>query len=46
MRIDDERLESLGTYFVHFDVATRYGISFEQFLRKVLNGTWTAYLSS
>jgi hypothetical protein len=43
--IPDDLLDRLGTYFVHFRIAERYGITFEQFVWKVLNGTWEAYLA-
>ncbi|WP_262495866.1 hypothetical protein [Paenibacillus sedimenti] len=41
----DERLERLGTYFVHFGIRERYCITFEQFIEKVVNGAWTAWLA-
>lgn len=36
----DERLHKLGTYFVHFDVLKRYGLTFERFLQLVTIGQW------
>jgi hypothetical protein len=46
--IDPEivRLDKLESYFNHFDVGNRYGISFKEFVRKVEAGTWVAYLAS
>jgi hypothetical protein len=41
MRIDDILLEKLGTYFCHWNVSERYGISFERFVEMVLIGTWS-----
>jgi len=41
-----ERLDKLKRYFDHFDIQERYGITFEQFQRKVTNGTWEAYLAA
>ncbi len=43
--MSDSRLEKLGQYFVRFAVRKRYGITFEQFVRKVELGTWDAYLA-
>lgn len=42
----DELLEKLGTYFVHFEIHSRYGISFEQFIAKVREGVWEAHLAA
>lgn len=39
------RLEKLKIYFDHFNIENRYKLSFDQFLRKVENGTWEAYLA-
>ena len=36
----DERLDKLGTYFVHFDINKRFGITFERFVEMVEQGTW------
>jgi len=44
--MDDDRLEKLGNYFVHFRIRERYGITFEEFVRRVEAGTWVAYLAS
>ncbi|WP_155702748.1 hypothetical protein [Paenibacillus psychroresistens] len=46
--IDPEikRLDKLESYFNHFDIGNRYGISFKEFVRKVDAGTWVAYLAS
>ena len=43
--IDDDLLDRLGEYFVRLDIGRRYHISFETFVRRVLSGTWTAYLA-
>jgi len=44
--MDDARLEKLGDYFVHFRIRERYGITFEEFVRRVEAGTWLAYQAS
>lgn len=41
----DDLIERLGTYFVYHRIRERYGLTFEQFVQKVLNGTWEAYLA-
>ncbi len=41
MRIDDQKLEQLGTYFCHWNISSRYGISFEWFVQMVILGTWS-----
>ncbi|WP_267890502.1 hypothetical protein [Paenibacillus bouchesdurhonensis] len=41
----DELLDRLGTYFIHYSVLERYGITFGVFLDKYLAGTWTPYLA-
>ncbi|MGG4032988.1 hypothetical protein ABEV74_04660 [Paenibacillus cisolokensis] len=41
----DERLEKLGEYFVHFQIGERYQITFEEFVRRVVIGTWVAHLA-
>jgi hypothetical protein len=38
--MSDERLEQLGKAFVHFEHNTRYGITFEQFIRLVDSDEW------
>lgn len=43
--MDDDLLDRLGRYFCYFDILNRYGITFEQFVRKVQNGTWEAWLA-
>jgi glutaredoxin-related protein len=40
-----ERLDKLLTYYDHFEVEERYGINFKQFVRKVDEGAWEAYLA-
>ena len=42
----DERLERLGTYFVHFELRKRLGITFEQFVEWVERGIWNAELAT
>ena len=42
----DERLERLGTYFVHFELRTRLGITFEQFVEWAHRGVWNAELAT
>lgn len=44
--MSNERLEKLATYFNHFDISNRYGITFEEFTERVQRGTWVAYLAS
>lgn len=46
LRMDDILLDKLGDYFVHFRIRERYGITFEEFVRRVEAGTWVAYLAS
>jgi|SanBayMetagenome_1026888.scaffolds.fasta_scaffold220597_1 hypothetical protein len=41
MRIDDTKLEKLGRYFCHWNISTRYGISFERFVQMVILDTWS-----
>lgn len=38
MKINDELLERLGTYFVYHEVYERYGISFETFVDRHQRG--------
>ncbi|MEO4052358.1 hypothetical protein [Solibacillus sp. CAU 1738] len=38
MKIDDEMLEKLGTYFVYHEVYSRYGITFETFVDRWVRG--------
>ena len=45
MRIADERLDKLGEYFVRLKIRERYGISFETFVRRVLDGIWKMYVN-
>ena len=42
----DERLERLGTYFVHFELRSRFGITFEQFVEWAHRGIWNAELAT
>ncbi len=41
----DELLDRLGTYFEHFDVGARYGITFADFVERVQRGAWLAWLA-
>lgn len=36
----DDLLERLGNYFVHMDIANRYGIPFSRFLEMWDRDTW------
>ncbi|MFJ8461955.1 hypothetical protein ACIQ57_22935 [Lysinibacillus xylanilyticus] len=38
MKINDELLERLGTYFVYHSVYENYGITFENFVERWLRG--------
>lgn len=38
MKINDEILERLGTYFVYHSVYENYGITFENFVERWLRG--------
>lgn len=38
MKINDELLEKLGTYFVYHDLHRRYGITFEKFVERWMRG--------
>ena len=37
---DDDRIEKLGKYFIHFNIQARFGISFHQFIIMVERGDW------
>lgn len=39
MKIEDMLLEKLGVFFVYHDLYNRYGITFENFIYRYLNGT-------
>lgn len=43
---DDERIEKLGTYFVHFRIHTRFGISFQTFCAMVDGGAWKGFIEN
>lgn len=45
MRVVDEYIERLGAYFVHQDIAARWGITFEQFFKIVERGDWEDLVS-
>ncbi|MFS1514589.1 hypothetical protein VQL36_19480 [Chengkuizengella sp. SCS-71B] len=40
-----DRVEKLRKYFEHFNVEEKYGISFQEFARRVQIGTWEAVLA-
>lgn len=41
-----DRIDKLGTYFVYHNVLSRYGFTFEQFVKKVDNGSWDLFVRS
>ncbi len=43
---EHDRIDKLGDYFVYFKVLKRYGISFEQFIKKVDSGDWETIVRS
>jgi hypothetical protein len=43
--MSDERLHKLGTYFCHFEIHSRFNISFERFLKLVERGQWSEYVA-
>lgn len=45
MKVSDDLLDKLGTYFVHQSINVCYGITFEKFIELHLSGAWTAYLA-
>lgn len=42
----DERLEALGTYFVHHRIRERYDLTFEQFIQRVESGVWKEWCAA
>jgi hypothetical protein len=40
----DTKLDKLGRYFCHFEIHSRYSISFEKFIRLVDDGLWSEYV--
>ena len=38
MKIDDELLDKLGTYFVYHELYNRYGLTFEKFVDRWTRG--------
>ena len=42
--MSDERLDKLGKYFCHFEIHSRYSISFERFIKLVDMGAWSDYV--
>lgn len=45
MKVSDDLLDKLGTYYVHQSINVRYGITFEKFVELHQSGTWEAYLA-
>ncbi len=43
--VQEARRGKLQEYFDYHGVADRYGITFEQFVWKVDNGVWVAYMA-
>lgn len=41
----DDRLDKLGTYFCHWNIGSRYAVTFERFIKMVNNGTWSEFIS-
>lgn len=39
----DIKLEKLGQYFCHFEIHSRFGITFERFISIVESGQWSEY---
>jgi hypothetical protein len=42
----DERLDKLGTYFCHFEIHSRFGITFERFVWLVERNLWSNYVAA
>jgi hypothetical protein len=42
--MSNERLDKLATYFIHFNVRERYGITFARFIEIVERGKWSDYV--
>jgi hypothetical protein len=40
----DIKLDRLGRYFCHFEIHSRFNISFERFIRLVDSGKWSEYV--
>lgn len=40
MKIEDDKLEKYGVYFVHHQIKEKYGISFERFVEMNELNTW------
>jgi hypothetical protein len=43
--MSDERLHKLGTYFCHFEIHSRFNISFERFVWLVERNRWSEYVA-
>lgn len=41
---ENARLDKLFKYFDHFNIEERYGIDFKEFVRRVDEDLWDAYL--
>lgn len=42
--MSEEKLEKLGTYFVHFNILETHGIPFYKFVELVETNTWRDYV--
>lgn len=42
--MSDESLEKLGTYFVHLNIYSRFGIPFHRFIMMVQQDVWKGYI--
>lgn len=36
-----DRIDKLGVYYIYFNIGVRYGLIFEEFVKKVDDGTWS-----
>jgi len=43
-QVCDIKLDRLGRYFCHFEIHSRFNISFERFIRLVDSGKWSEYV--
>ena len=41
-----DRIEKLGIYFVYHNILRRFGLTFEQFVEKVDNGSWEVIINA
>lgn len=44
--MSDDRIDKLGTYYVHHQISVKYGISFERFVELVEVGTWEGIVNA